>query len=381
MSGSKEPGAADDDPNARRTEAMRLTPLSLPALTDAELQGPRRAGLAWQLWYDGEIRRTPVPLANGIVVLVDRPGVTVALRLDVDGRELWKIELPGLASGDPVRTQNFVAVPIGGERVVVIDVAEGRLLKHTVAVPGAPVRGGIAALGGRLWVRLGKSGDGLGPYLAVFDLMAPDDGLRLFPDPLGAAIEVRARRTNHTVVAAGEHPDGHATLVGIDESTARVLWEHELPRTGVVDLWAAGGLVDLVVSDGLRSWDARTGTPYTRRFGGQKLEGARLSGETLLVIVPEDDGSVRRLVAFEAATEELRGELSGVHRIVGASSDVVLMRDPEERTVLAELPTLLPLPLREVDAIEAASLAAFSRHAVWVVAHGGRSLSCLELPL
>lgn len=363
----------------RSADLSRLTPQILNAVPS-----PRdllRVNLAWQLWLDGELRRTPLPLANGLLVVLDRPTGSVALRLDSDGRELWQVELPGIASSDPVRTQGFVAVPIGGERVVVIDVAHGQLLRANIAVDGAAVRGGIAALGGRLWVRLGKTADGLGPYLAKLDLAAPEEGLRLFPDPLGAAIETRFRRTNDTLVAAAEHPNGDALLVGIDEGSARVLWLHELRATGVVDLWAAGGLVDVVLSAGVRSWDARSGMALTRRFEGQVLEGARLAGETLLVLVSDKaQPGQRRLLTYDACTEDATGRLLGVQRIIGASSDLALLRGSDGVVMLVELPSLTPLMMPEADAIDGAELVAFSRHALWVVAHGGRSLTCLEPP-
>ena len=48
--------------------------------------------------------------------------------------------------------------------------------------------------------------------------------------------------------------------------------------------------------------------------------------------------------------------------------------------MLVELPSLTPLVMPEADAIDGAELVAFSRHALWVVAHGGRSLTCLEPP-
>ncbi len=376
---------------SRRNDPDRLTPQLLPAAPDPEAtqevaramatpsQHPsRRASLAWQLWLDGDVRRTPLPLADGLFVLLDRPSGSVALRLDGEGREVWQLELPGVASADPVRTQGFVAVALDGASVVVIDVAHGRLMRARIAVDGASVGDGVAALGGRLWVRLGKSADGLGPFLAVLDVMAPDDGVRLFPDPLGAAIETRFRRTNRTIVAAAEH-NGTGHLVGIDEASARVLWQHELPNTGIVDLWAAGGLVDVVLSIGVRSWDARSGMSLTRRFDGHELEGGRLAGETLLMLVPDRELG-GRLLAYEAATEEPSGQMFSVQRIVGASSDLTLVTDAVGGAVLAELPDLNPLAFPESDAIEGPVLAAFSRHAVWVVAHGGRSLSRIEPP-
>lgn len=341
-----------------------------------EASAARRIRLAWQLWLDGEIRRTPVPLADGVLVVLDRPGRSTAMRLDGDGGTVWQVDLPGVASGEPARTQGFLAVPIDGERVVVVDLARGRVQRSDVSVPGASLRGGIAALGGRLWVRCGETRDGLGPFLAVLDLERPDDGLRLFPDPLGAAIETRCRRTNRTLVAAAEHPGGGAVLVGLDEVTARVLWRQELPATGVVDLWAAGGLIDLVLGHSVRSWDARSGAPLTRRFEGLSLEGARLAGQTLLVLVPEN-GHARRLLAFDAATEEQSGVMFGVQRIIGASSDLALLRNVGDEALLVELPGLAVQPLPEAEAIESAELVAFSRHELWVVAHGGRSLSSL----
>jgi len=341
-----------------------------------EPNATRRIRLAWQHWLDGEIRRTPVPLADGLLVVLDRPGHSVALRLDSDGKEVWQVDLGGVASGEPARTQGFLAVPVAGERVVVVDLAAGRLQRADVSVPGAPLRGGITALGGRLWVRLGQTRDGLGPFLAVLDIERPADGMRLFADPLGAAIETRCRRTNRTLVAAAEHPNGNAVLVGLDEVTARVLWRHELPATGVNDLWAAGGLVDIVLSHSVCSRDARSGAALTRRFEGFALEGARLSGQTLLVLVPEN-GHGRRLLAYDAATEEQTGVMFGVQRIIGASSDLALLRNIGDEAVLVELPSLAVQPLPEAEAIESAELVAFSRHELWVVAHGGRSLSAL----
>jgi hypothetical protein len=318
-------------------------------------------------------------LADGVVVLVDRSDRSLAIRLDDDGKELWQVELPGISSSDPVRTHDFVAVPIDGDRVVVIDIRYGRIHGPSIGVPGATLHGGIAALGGRVWMRMSKTTDGLGPFLAVTDLSNLDSGAHLHEDPFGDAIETRYRRTANTIVVAAEHPDGDATLVGLDERNAKVLWRHDLHQTGVIDLWAAGGLVDLVISDGVRSWEARTGRALTHRFDGRVLEGARLAGETLLVLV-YNPAQGRGVQAYNAATEESVGELKDIVRILGASSDHALLRRTDGSPLLVELPNLKLLSIHDAEAIEDAELVAFSRHAVWVVAHGGRSLTCLEPP-
>lgn len=342
----------------------------------SQVESPE-AATGWQLWLDGAIRRTPLPLADGVLVVLDRAEGSAAVRLGDDGRVLWQLELPGTASADPQRTHDFAAVPIDGERVIVIDIKHGRQHGPSVGVPGATLHGCITALGGRLWLRFSESDDGMGPLLAVCDLATPDAGPYIHPDPLGDAIETRCRRTNKTIVAAAEHPDGHATLVGLDERKVKVLWKHELADTGVVDLWAAGGLVDLVTSDSLQSWDARTGHPLTRRFEGRVLEGARLAGETLLIPVYNPVHG-RRLQAYNAATETELGDLPDIARVLGANSDHALLRTSEGAPLLVELPELTRVAIRDTEAVDAAELVSFSRHALWIVGHGGRSLTCVE---
>ena len=131
----------------------------------------------------------------------------------------------------------------------------------------------------------------------------------------------------------------------------------ERPMHGLAGLvgWRLAGMIDRLLETGFFSGSA---------------------GETLLVPVP-DNGHARRLIAFDAATEEETGVMLGVQRIIGASSDLALLRDTAGDTILAELPSLGALSIPEADAIEAAELVAFSRHGLWVVAHGGRSLSAL----
>lgn len=389
-------------------------------------RGPERVRLAWQLWLDGEVRRAPTPVAGGVLVVLDAsepgrvPAASVVRRLDSEGRTVWERLLEGVVSGDPQRTQALFAVPMDGERVVVLDVMSGAPVGAPIQVVGAAIRGTIGALGGKVWVRFGETQgalEGLGPFLAVYD---PVDGdvPRLFPDPLGRAIETRWRRTNRTVVAAAEH-EGGATLLGFDETSASVLWRVELAGVGVSDLWAAGGLVDLATNDAVRSFDARTGTPLTRRFEGLGLELARIAGETLLVPVIQGaraaargaekvgevpTGGARRLLAFEVGTEEPTGQLANFHRLIGASSDLALIHRVQPRaasattptepgspgpagepsagqevTALIELPDLRDCELPEADSILGASLVAFATHSLWVVAHGGRTLSQLDL--
>ncbi|MBL8785245.1 MAG: hypothetical protein JNJ59_10110 [Deltaproteobacteria bacterium] len=369
---------------------------------------PERVRLAWQLWLDGEVRRAPTPVADGVVVVLDAsepgkvPAASVVRRLDGEGRTVWERLLEGVVSGDPQRTQTLFAVPMDGERVVVLDVVTGVPVGAPIQVVGSTIRGAIGALGGKVWVRFGETQgalEGLGPFLAVYD---PVDGdvPRLFPDPLGRALETHWRRTNRTVVAAAEH-DGGATLLGFDETSASVLWRVELAGVGVSDLWGAGGLVDLATSDAVRSFDARTGTPLTRRFEGLGLELGRIAGETLLVPViggagatrgasgASTTGNARRLLAFEVGTEEPTGQLADFHRLIGASSDLALIHRVvgsgdegsagQEVTALIELPDLRDCELPEAESILGASLVAFATHSLWVVAHGGRTLSQLDL--
>jgi len=354
----------------------------------------RRARLAWQLWLDGEVRFAPIALAGGSIVVLDRPEPTRTShvrRVDDDGAKVWETALPFGVCAGPARSEGFIAVPCQGGHVVILDVQTG-------AIQGRPVSGNgeivppIAALGGRLWVRFAGR-PGLPHRLVVRSLQREHERLEV-EDPLGSAIETHFRRTNHTIVATAEHSDGHVVLVGLDEAHASLLWRTRLEVKGVSDLWGAGGLIDLVCNDRVMSFDARSGTPLTTRFSGMNLEGARLCGETLLVLTnghaapvggPEDGAkpsAKRHLVsAFECANETPRGTLDGVQRVVAAGSDLLAVHLVDGPFALLELPDLTRVALPESDALEDVTHAAFSWNRAWIVGHRGQSLSALDLPL
>lgn len=333
----------------------------------------RRARLAWQIWLDGEVVHGPLALADGCVVVVDRaPGCEV-VRLDADGERVWALELAQTRVGPAVRSEGLIAVPSeGGVAVLGLD---GALLR-VIDLPGRLV-GPVAGLGGRLWARLEALADGGVRRL----VSAPLDGNAppiLREDPLGEAGPVRWRRTNQTICAAAVGVGEGLVLAGLDERTAAPLWERRIEAAGLSDLWAAGGLLDVASEDGVRSFDARTGTPLTTRFVGLPLANARIAGETLITTQAANHGGLR-VNAYECAFEVLRGALTGARRVFGAGSDLLALEPPGAPLALFELPELHRLTLREADALADPRALTFARSRVWVVGHGGRSLSALDV--
>lgn len=333
----------------------------------------RRARLAWQIWLDGEVVHPPLALADGCVVVVDRaPGCEV-LRLDVDGERVWAVALADRNERPAVRSEGFIAVPSEGSVAVLsLDGA----LRRVIDLPGRLV-GPVAGLGGRLWARLDALADsGVRRLIA-----APLDGAApplLREDPLGDAGPTRWRRTNQTICLAALGAHDELRLVGLDERTAAPLWQRRIEAAGLSDLWAAGGLLDVAMSDGVKSFDARTGTPLTTRFAGLPLANARIAGETLITVQPANHGGLR-VNAYECAFELLRGALTGARRVLGAGSDLLALEPPGAPLALFELPELSRLTLREADALHDPRALTFARSRVWVVGHGGKSLSALDV--
>lgn len=344
--------------------------------TPASTAQDRRARLAWQIWLDGELEHGPLALADGCVVVIQRPagaGGCEVVRLDDDGERVWAVALGARLVGSPARSESLIAVPSdGGVTVLGLDGA----LSGEIELPGR-LNGSVAALGGRLWARLDAPDDhGVRRLLAVpLDASAPPT---LREDPLGDAGPARWRRTNQTICLAALGAHDELRLVGLDERTAAPLWQRRLEAAGLSDLWAAGGLLDVATVDGVKSFDARTGTPLTTRFAGLPLAHARIAGETLITQQPASHGGLR-VNAYECAFEVLRGALTGARRVLGAGSDLLALEPPGAPLALFELPELKRLTLREADALSDPRALTFARSRVWVVGHGGKSLSALDV--
>lgn len=340
---------------------------------------PRRAHLAWQQRLGGELRWAPLALADGALLVVDHGDGSELRRLDGDGAVLWSTRLGGRASGAPVRTDERVAIPLDGRRVVVHATGDGARARPPLALPGLAPKGSIAALRGHVLARFASPDGQAAPFLAMLDLAAPGAAPRLVPDPLAHAPDARFRATNHTFVVAGEPEPGRVTVLGLDAQAERVLWRHDLDGA-LAHLWAAGGLVDVVLSDRVSAFEARTGLALTTRFDGMILDEARIAGESLLAVIGDPgDPETRDLMSFDAMTEEPTGQHRGFLRVVGAGSDEVLVADLDDRPALLDLPSLEPIPIRDGASIVGPSLVAWSRHRAWVVAHEGHSLSAIDL--
>lgn len=357
----------------------------------------RRVRLAWQVWLDGAVRRPPLALADGSIVVLDHAerGVSRVRRVDDDGETAWETTLGSLVCAPPVRSEGFLVLPCEGGRIEVLDVSTGVGLGEAIVVDGELIPP-VAALGGRIWARFGGAAVHLPRRMIVQRPGVAESRIEM-EDPLAGAIDAHFKRTNQTVIATAETADGHVLVVGLDESHARVLWRARVEGTGVSDLWGAGGLVDIVCSDRVMSFDARSGSPLTTRFVGMDLQAARISGETLLVVgkglnghtthlagsAPAAVSSQRRyhVSTYESANETPRGVCEDVSRVVGAGSDFIAVHLAHGPFALLELPDLEPVPLPEAEALEDAMHAAFSRHRAWIVAHGGQSLSALDVAL
>ncbi|MCC6625584.1 MAG: PQQ-binding-like beta-propeller repeat protein [Deltaproteobacteria bacterium] len=353
----------------------------LRALTPPLETAPaRRVQVAWQVWFDGLVERTPIALADGVVVVVDHAGHSEVRRIDESGQHRWQVALEGRVSGDPARTRGCLALPWDGVRVVGVTLESGAPTCAPLAVPGLVLHGGIAALRGHVLARFASAGPEAMPFLAIKDPSRHDTPPTLVPDPLGVAIEARFRATNHTCVLAGEDPAGFAIIAGLDLDSHRVRWSHRVEGCGLSHLWAAGGLVDVVLTDRLTSLDARTGTRLTTRFEGMVLDAARIAGEALLVTLGHHEAPAERLLlAFDTMTEAPLGEHKGLLRLVGACSDECLVADLDDRPTLLELPSLLPIPIRDGADVVSPRLVAWSRHRAYVVGHDGHSLSAIDL--
>jgi len=340
----------------------------------------RRVHVAWQVWFDGRIERTPLALADGVVVVIDHAGHSKVRRIDEAGQARWESTIEGRVSGDPARTMGWLALPIDGTRVAGMSLDTGGRDAPPVGLPGLVLHGPVGALRGRFIARFAAPARDAAPFVVLVDPSRPDASPALVPDPLGAAIEARFRATNQTLVLAGEDPAGFAVIAAIDLDTHRIRWSHRAADCGLSHLWAAGGLVDVVLTDRLTSFDARTGMQLTTRFEGMVLDAARIAGETLLVVLGHHDVPAERvLLAFDTMTEEPFGEHKGLLRVVGACSDECLVADLDDRPALLELPSLLPTPIRDGADVVSPRLVAWSRHRAYVVGHDGHSLSAIDL--
>lgn len=335
------------------------------------MSGRRSARIAWQLAPDATLDAMPLAVADGVVIALGRGDETELRRVALDdGATVWAERLSGRAAGPPVRTGDVLAVPLAGGRVSVHGLRDGAPLAAWDA-SGAHC-GPIGAFRGAIFVR---SQDTRGPRLSRVE----DGEVRwTCPDPLGGCDGGQMRATDGALVIAGATAPGRVVAAGVDLEDGRALWRHEEPATLLNDLWAVGGIVDVVMNTCVRGLDARTGEARPVRFSGFPLDMARAVGEHLVAMMSGHTGPV--LLCFHLVSQQHLGRVTrAMSRLVGAHAEEALVILDSGDAVFYALPELEPLDFPEPGALGAPQHVVWAQHACYVVSDDGRTLTAIDL--
>jgi len=335
----------------------------------------QRARVLWQLTFDLEVRTTPVALADGLVITLAGGDTSVLRRLALDGgAPVWSTDLHHQVVGSPVRTGSLLAVPLAGGHIGAFDVADGAPLRPAWAPLPTPAHAELAAAGGRVFARCGH---GVDATLSCY-LVGQSRPAWVVPDPASGGEATRMRTTNGVLVVASAREDDGVVIAGVDVETGHRRWLHREAGSRLHDLWAIGGIVDVVTSSGVIGLEAATGEHRTTRFAGFPLDSARAVGEHLVAMMEGHMGPV--LLCFHIVTQRLIGRISrAMTRLVGAHAGEVLVTLINGEPIFYAIPSLEPLDLPEAEAISPPGVTAWSRDVSYVVSLDQHTVTAIDL--
>jgi len=335
----------------------------------------QRARVLWQQGFTAEIRATPLALGGGVVVSLERPDGALLRRVEADeGATVWEHDLGHHTVGPPVRTGELIAIPLAGGHLATVSAADGSPIEPAWTPLPGPAHDDLVAAGGRVFVRCGH-GDGASLSCYVAGRARP---AWTVPDPAAGALHARMRVTRGVLVVAAAHDEDGVIVIGVDCESGRGRWSHRSDALVLHDLWAVGGVVDVVTSSGVVGLDATTGEHRTTRFTGFPLDSARAVGEHLVAMMEGHMGPV--LLCFHIVTQRLVGRISrAMTRLVGAHESEALITLINGDPVFYAIPELTPVDLPEAEAINPPGVTAWSRDVVYVVSEDGHLLTAVDL--
>lgn len=334
------------------------------------MSGRRSARVAWQLAPAATLDAIPLAVADGVVVALGHSDHTELRRIALDdGATVWTERLAGRATGAPVRTGALLGVPLSDGRVSVHRLRDGAPIGAWDA--RGPHRGPIAAFRGAFFVRSGADGE------ARLSRVDGEATRWSCPDPLTGCGGGLMRATDGVLVAAAAAAD-RVVATGLDIEDGRLLWRHEEPATVLNDLWAVGGIVDVVMNTCVRGIEARTGEARPVRFSGFPLDEARAVGEHLVAMMSGHTGPV--LLCFHLVSQRHLGRVTrAMSRLVGAHSEEALVVLDSGDAVFYALPELEALDFPEPAALGAPQHVVWAQHACYVVSNDRRTLTAVDL--
>ncbi len=335
----------------------------------------QQARVLWQIAFAQEVSVPPLALADGIVIALTRAREHTLRRLDAHGEAVWSAPLERAPVAAPVRSGRLLAIALEGGQIAAMDLTTGAPLGRGWAPLGGPILAPIAALGGRIYARVGE---GAKASLVALEPAATSPLWRS-ADPSGGGPQALMRLTDGILIYAGTAPDGSATLVrGLDPTTGAQRWAHAEIDCELNDLWAVGGVVDLITTNRVVGLDPRTGQVRNARFTSFPLEDARAPGDQLVAMMDGHTGPV--LLCFDLVSQRLHGRISrAMTRLVGAHPNEAMVTLVNGDAALYALPGLSLVDLPESQALGTPLYAAWSRDLCYVVPDHRRALTAIDL--
>lgn len=335
----------------------------------------QKARIVWQLATDSEIRSPPLALADGVLLVLERDGHGVLRRIPLeDGRPAWSTPLAARPAGGPVRTGDVVAVPLSDGRIAAFRLATGAPLAPAWAPLETPAVPPLAGSGGVIYARGQRGGH---PRLAAF-AVGRAEPLWEVPDPLPTSPDARFRQTGGVVVVGGTLGGEQVAVTGLEPATGKLLWTHAESDCVLHDLWAVGGIVDVVTSASIVGLLAEGGELRNIRFTGFPFDSAYAVGEHLVTLMDGHMGPV--LLSFDTVSQKLIGRVSrAMTRLVAAHAEEVLVTRVGGEAAFYTLPNLESIAFPEAYAIPAPRFASFARDVCYVVPEHGRSITAVDL--
>ncbi|MCA9518223.1 MAG: PQQ-binding-like beta-propeller repeat protein [Myxococcales bacterium] len=335
----------------------------------------QKARIVWQLAVDSEIRSPPLALADGVLLVLERDGHGVLRRLPLEeGRPAWSAPLDARPAGGPVRTGDVVAVPLADGRIAAFRLATGEPMLPAWPALETPAVPPLAGLGGVIYARSYRGGHPRLTALAV----GQAEPLWEVPDPIPTSPDARFRQTAGVIVAGGTLGGEQVVVTGLDPATGKALWSHAEADCVLHDLWAVGGIVDVVTSASVVGLLADGGELRNIRFTGFPFDSAYAVGEHLVTLMDGHMGPV--LLSFDVVSQKLIGRVSrAMTQLVAAHAEEVLVTRVGGEAAFYTVPALESIAFPEAYATPAPRFASFARDVCYVVPDHGRSITAIDL--
>jgi hypothetical protein len=313
-------------------------------------------------------------LRNGVIVVVSAADGDWLHLYDRDGELETRVPLPAPAIAAPARTGPWVAVACEGLRLVLFDLRHSDFVVAAIRLTAATLDGPLLGVDGNFVARI-RPADGGALFLRAAAARFQSPGLA--EDPFPEATGTRWGTSHDLVFCGATDPTGHAVGAAWDLIAGRFAWTAPLGPSPLIALRASGGRLDILLDD-------RVVTAFGYDLSGRRdaltglgFASAAFAGEHVLVRL---GAAHERLGTFHLSTEESGGEIDGVTALIGADTNHALVQLGHDGPTFVELPELVPMPLRDADALSEPSRVAFAWDRIWVVHDDATAMTSIDRP-